>query len=216
MQWLATCASGDRCGQKVVLMAWAVGRMLSGFEELRTESALYGEILAVSSTYLAAWCLRCIVRQASLYLATHILHTHLASVRHVCEGDAYLSNWPLHARCDKTAFAARYRRGVGAVSARYRCGIGVVSARYRRGIGAVSTRYQRGISAVSARYQRSISTATRTGTWYRVVSHHRRHVHQRDDAHVMLGAYSMLRRRSPSLERYRSFRTTPGDLERPL
>eukprot|EP00966_Prymnesium_polylepis_P242901 5617439-Prymnesium_polylepis.1 len=29
LQRLTTCASGDRCGQKVVLMAWAAGRMLS-------------------------------------------------------------------------------------------------------------------------------------------------------------------------------------------
>jgi hypothetical protein len=105
-------------------MGRRVGRMLSDFEELRTESALYGEILAVSSTYLAAWCLRCIVRQASLYLATHILHTHLASVRHVCEGDAYLSNWPLVeasptsplVKCStRGAIKLPLRRGIGAV-----------------------------------------------------------------------------------------------------
>eukprot|EP00966_Prymnesium_polylepis_P077310 1790751-Prymnesium_polylepis.1 len=56
-------------------MAWTVGRVFFGDEELRTSSALYGEVLAATGTYLAAWCLRLMVRKIRLYLATHLMHT---------------------------------------------------------------------------------------------------------------------------------------------
>eukprot|EP00966_Prymnesium_polylepis_P176885 4096418-Prymnesium_polylepis.1 len=40
LQWLAACAFGDGYGQRVVLIAWAVGRVLFGYEELRTSTVV--------------------------------------------------------------------------------------------------------------------------------------------------------------------------------
>eukprot|EP00966_Prymnesium_polylepis_P058273 1349475-Prymnesium_polylepis.1 len=47
-------ATGGAAGCPQLLIAWAVGRVLFGYEALRTSSALYGEVLAATGTYLAA------------------------------------------------------------------------------------------------------------------------------------------------------------------